>query len=160
MSESTHQRTMLLGDASALRAQAETLAHLVIRSEIKKMAIFLSGELGVGKTTFAQGFLKGMGVQGNVKSPTYTLVEPYQIEELSLYHMDWYRLREEAALVQMGMTEYFQEEAIILLEWPITDCAWLPVPDLGITISIHPSGRSLSVKANTQQGKALMHAMG
>src|SRR5262245_37113932 len=70
-------------------------------------SIFLSGPLGVGKTTFTRGFLRGLGYQNKVKSPTYTLVEPYEISGRKLFHFDFYRLKDSSELVDIGLQEYF-----------------------------------------------------
>ena len=84
---------------------------------IKKI-IFLKGDLGSGKTTFSQIFLKILGFTGRVKSPTYTLIEPYEINGQKVYHLDLYRLQSDDELYHLGLSDLLNEEAIFLIEWP------------------------------------------
>ena len=105
--------------------------------------IFLQGDLGAGKTTFARGFLRGYGFQDAVKSPTYTLVEPYEFKYCSIYHFDLYRLSSPEEVAHLGVEEYFTDQTICLVEWPERGRGWLPLPDLTITLSGSGAGREV-----------------
>ncbi len=114
--------------------------------------VFLSGDLGAGKTTFTRGFLHACGYTGVVKSPTYTLVEPYNLEGFVLYHFDLYRLGDPDELEFTGARDCFGEHAICLIEWPEMAEGALPQPDLRCDLRVDGTGRILSVCADTGRG--------
>ena len=113
--------------------------------------IFLEGDLGAGKTTFARGVLRGLGHAGRVKSPTFALVEPYSFSRLNLYHFDFYRFRDPQELAESGLREYFNEAAVCLIEWP-EKAAGLPHADLRILIRETNGGRTIDLQAGTENG--------
>ena len=117
------------------------------------MTVWLRGELGAGKTTLVRAILRGMGVTGPIKSPTYTLVEPYNISSLYLYHFDFYRLKSYDEWVDAGFRDYFSGDALCLVEWPEKAGPELPRADLDLQLVIAGSGRTLMLNANTEAGR-------
>jgi tRNA threonylcarbamoyladenosine biosynthesis protein TsaE len=125
------------------------------------MWVFLSGPLGAGKTTLMRYILQAMGVSGRVKSPTYTLVEPYTLREGIVYHFDLYRLESPEQLETIGIRDYLDQKALCCIEWPEKGQGYLPDCDLMITLSFKhdPEHRQLTVKGETEQGQALVKAL-
>ncbi|WP_332765237.1 tRNA (adenosine(37)-N6)-threonylcarbamoyltransferase complex ATPase subunit type 1 TsaE [Pseudomonas koreensis] len=121
--------------------------------------IFLEGNLGMGKTTLSRGIIRGLGHVGAVKSPTFTLVEPYEIGDVSAFHFDLYRLVDPEELEFLGIRDYFEDDALCLIEWPDKGAGFLPKPDLTITISPQDSGRSLKILSQGSRGEAWCAAL-
>ena len=138
-----------------LAAEADTLAlgAALAPGLHPGMVIYLCGDLGAGKTTLARGLLHALGVTERVKSPTYTLVEPYTISSLYLYHFDFYRLRYTDEWVDAGFREYFNGAAVCLVEWPEKAGGQLPAPDVTIEMAVAGDGRSITINAETEAGR-------
>jgi len=121
--------------------------------------IFLRGELGSGKTTLVRGVLRGLGHEGIVKSPTYTLVEPYRLGEQWVYHFDLYRVSDPEELEYIGVREYFDANALCLVEWPERGSGFLPEPDLVIVLAYRGDGRQVQLSAHTARGAGILDAL-
>jgi tRNA threonylcarbamoyladenosine biosynthesis protein TsaE len=115
--------------------------------------VFLEGPLGAGKTTVARGILRGVGFEGHVKSPTYTLVEPYEFAGTRVYHFDFYRIRDPEELEYIGLDDLIGERAIKLIEWPERALGRLPQPTRVVRIRVRADGRAIErIDASGNQG--------
>lgn len=123
------------------------------------MVVFLQGDLGAGKTTFCRGIIQALGHQGNVKSPTYTLVEPYELHGVQVYHFDLYRLHDAEELEFMGIRDYFTQQSLCLIEWPERGHGSLPEPDLTLALSLSVGQRTLLITAHNVRAQTLLTAL-
>ena len=121
----------------------------------------LHGELGPGKTTFVRGLLRARGIRGAVKSPTYTLVEHYPISSLYFFHFDFYRFTNPNEWDSAGMSDYFRDDAVCLVEWPERVGDRLPKPDLALSLSYadEDEGRDVVAVAHTADGERCLTAL-
>jgi tRNA threonylcarbamoyladenosine biosynthesis protein TsaE len=147
----------VLADAEATLALGAALAKAAAdAARSDGLVIFLHGDLGAGKTTLTRGLLRALGVTGAVKSPTYTLVEPYAIGDLTAYHFDLYRLRDPEELEFMGVRDYFRPGALCVVEWPECGGEFLPNPDISLNIQLLDDGRSVELVALSVAGELLL----
>lgn len=118
--------------------------------------IFLEGDLGAGKTTLCRGVMQSFGQVGAVKSPTYTLVESYQLGETLLHHFDLYRLGDPEELEFIGIRDYLHQGNYCLIEWPNRGAGILPVPDLEVVVSVTKMGRVVRMTSATDIGDSIL----
>lgn len=134
-----------LPDEAATVALAQRLAPALFDGGV----VYLRGELGAGKTTFARALLQAMGVGERVKSPTYSLLERYSVNGHDAFHLDLYRIAGEGELEWLGLDELDAPETIVLIEWPERGRGALPKPDLEIMLEHAGKGRSASLSARS-----------
>ncbi len=145
----------LVDSASAMESLGAALASQLQGGEV----IYLEGQLGAGKTTLTRGLLRQLGFSGNVKSPTYTLVENYEMNGTQVFHFDLYRLNDPEELEDMGIRDYCDNEAVILFEWPERAASVLPDADIRFSIEHINQGRHVSIESNTTVGKKVLGSM-
>ena len=141
-----------LADAGATEAAGAALGKVFPAGEC---VIFLHGDLGAGKTTLVRGLLRALGHPGRVPSPTYTLVEPYELGRLSLKHLDLYRIADPAELEYLGVREL---SGTVIIEWPEKGGQFLPIPDLDCRLTASGDGRRLEAEGRSEAGFALAKA--
>lgn len=141
------------GIAAAQQAPNEPFSGLQVQ---------LIGDLGAGKTTLVRATLRALGHAGRVRSPTYTLVEPYSLTTragpLDVYHFDLYRFADPAEWADAGFREYFDASAVCLVEWPQKAGGLLGVPDLAFTLEQEGEGRVLTARAFSETGKTCLES--
>ncbi len=125
----------------------------------KGAVVYLQGTLGAGKTTFCRGVLSAFGHTGAVKSPTYTLVEPYEFEDTHIHHFDLYRLGDPEELEFLGIRDYFVDQNIALVEWPTKGQGYIPVADLLVDLQVEGEGRKLTIESGTERGGLLLSSL-
>ncbi|MEP0072587.1 MAG: tRNA (adenosine(37)-N6)-threonylcarbamoyltransferase complex ATPase subunit type 1 TsaE [Marinomonas sp.] len=118
--------------------------------------VFLEGDLGMGKTTFVRGVLRGLGYDGPVKSPTYTIVEPYDVANIEAFHFDLYRVSDPEELEYMGIRDYFSDTCLCLIEWAEMGVGVLPEADFIVSIDRIKEGRHVLVEAKTGKASAAL----
>lgn len=152
-------KQFVLKDEEATVECGRFLADVVKNETNQGITVYLNGGLGAGKTTFTRGFVKGMGHVGNVKSPTYTLVEPYDLGDWQVYHFDLYRLADPEELEFMGIRDYFNPQSCCFIEWPEKGTGLLANPDLTINIAYDDEQRIISFEHNSMLGEKTLSAL-
>ena len=123
------------------------------------MVIYLHGDLGAGKTTLVRGILNAVGYAGRVKSPTYTLVEPYHTAGLNLRHFDLYRLHSDDEWEVAGFRDEFDGHNVFFIEWPENAHGLIPPADVEIDFEILPQGRRVAIRGNTTMGSQCLEQL-
>jgi len=144
-----------LADEAATEALAASFAPLLCGQHAgiePGGRIHLRGDLGAGKTSFVRAFLRAAGIQGRIKSPSYALLESYNLSRLHFYHLDFYRFSETHEWLDAGFRDILQENAVVLIEWPEQAGPLLPPPDLDIYIDHEDEGRSAALTAHSDKG--------
>jgi tRNA threonylcarbamoyladenosine biosynthesis protein TsaE len=129
-----HNLPLTIKSPKAMQAFGKKLAQALQKEHCQSSIIYLCGELGSGKTTLVRGFLRAFGYQGKVKSPTFTLLESYQVKTQKIFHFDLYRLNNAEELEYIGIRDYFSSDAIVLIEWPERASSVLPKADLILSL--------------------------
>ena len=139
----------LIGEDETVRFGMELGKILIshIQSSNNALCVFLEGDLGAGKTTMTRGLLRGQGYESNVKSPTYTLVEPYAFHDFEIFHFDLYRLLDPEELEYMGIRDYFCKKALVLVEWPQKAQGHLPKPEVTVELAYGKDKRNVVIRS-------------
>lgn len=152
--------TQFIQNEQAMCAFGQQLMRTICSiSATQPIVLYINGELGAGKTTLSRGMIQGLGYQGNVKSPTYTLVEEYNIASKNIYHFDLYRLSDPEELEFMGIRDYFGANCICLIEWAERGNGILNPADLFVNIHYHQQARQLELVANSNIGTQIIQQL-
>ena len=135
---------------------AQGIGTLTAQQRSAGVTIYLNGDLGAGKTTLTRGIVTGFGHQGRVKSPTYTLVEPYELDKCTIYHFDLYRLSDPEELEFMGVRDYFSQGVVCVVEWPQRGEGVLPSADLLVELVYVGEQRRIKLVSNSALGEDLV----
>lgn len=149
-----------LADAAATDALGSALAATFPGASLAAVIVGLHGELGAGKTSCVRSLLRGLGVQGTVRSPTYTLVETYLLPGLTAIHADLYRLRVPGEFLDLGVSEFLLPGHLILLEWSENGAGYVPPPDLDLTLGYAGEGRTATLEARTALAEPWLEKLG
>ena len=150
---------MKVATADDMRALGRALGDALRTVSGGALVIGIEGELGAGKTTLVGGILAALGVTGAIRSPTYTLIEPYEAAGLQLYHIDLYRLSGAREVEALGIRDLLDARAVLLIEWPSRGAGALPIEDLSVSIEYQGSGtqlRLLTAQAHSSAGDKLL----
>lgn len=123
-----------------------------------KCVVFLQGDLGAGKTTLVRGFMRAAGHAGTVKSPTYNIVEEYQLQQRQFYHFDLYRIVGPEELEWIGISDYLQQQSVCFFEWPDNGAGYLGTADVILSLTTTEAGHLLEVNKLPDDLAALLSA--
>lgn len=146
---------IVLANEAATIALAQRLAPALRDGGV----VYLRGELGAGKTTFARALLRQLGVGERVKSPTYSLLERYSVDGHDAFHLDLYRIADAGELEWLGLDELDSPDAIVLVEWPERGGGSLPLPDLEVALGHATAGRVATLSAMSPRAKGWLSAV-
>lgn len=150
-------KTQLLHDEAATEGFARKLAAL---PEMRLAYIELRGDLGAGKTTLVRHLLRTLGVQGRIKSPTYAVVEPYELPGLNVWHFDFYRFSDPREWVDAGFRDIFASPGLKIAEWPEKAAGCVPLADLALQLDVQDdTSRQVRLTAQTQLGASLLRGL-
>ena len=149
--------TMQLTVELATSTQTEQLGASLTTLIQPGCCVFLQGELGAGKTTLVRGLLHQLGHSGSVKSPTYTLVEPYNLKGIDIFHCDLYRLADPYELEYIGLTDLHNDNSMLVVEWPERGRGMLPTCNINIALNYCKQGRQAQITHLTPVGKSKWH---
>ncbi len=152
-------QSFILADETATIAMGKRIADIVKANLNHGITVYLNGDLGAGKTTLTRGFVQGMGHDGNVKSPTYTLVEPYDLLDWQVYHFDLYRLADPEELEYMGIRDYFNDRSCSFIEWPEKGKGMIASADLVIDLVYLEEQREITLQSESALGQQLLLAL-
>lgn len=138
---------------------AKILETLAAKPDKTPWVIFLEGELGAGKTTFVRACLQTLGEKGKIKSPTYTILESYDINKWHIYHLDLYRLVDPEELYFLGLEDHLTPESIFFVEWPRKGREFLPEPDVLLNYQFLAQGRALEFSVLNKRAEPLLEAI-
>ena len=152
--------TQYIPDEGTMLRFGKKLAEVLVKQpKDNAIVLYFNGDLGAGKTTLTRGIVQGLGYQGNVKSPTYTLVEEYSIAGKMIYHFDLYRLADPEELEFMGIRDYFADNTICLIEWAEKGADLLSPPDLLVNIGYAENARNIELVAQSTMGQQIIQQL-
>ena len=139
---------------------SEQVAIRIAACLVSPLTLIFSGEIGAGKTTLIRAMLRALGVDSAIKSPTFSLVESYQVKHLHIHHFDLYRIQDEYELEYIGFRDYFSKDAICCIEWPERVPSCIEHADVGFSLNMKGTGREMRVTALSSAGVFMLSCVG